>query len=774
MASLIPGYEYDIFISYRQKDNKYDSWVTEFVENLKRELEATFKEDISVYFDINPHDGLLETHDVEASLKEKIKCLIFIPIISHTYCDPKSFAWEHEFKAFIDLASHDKFGLKVKLPGGNVTNRVLPVRIHELDPEDIKLCESALGGYLRGVEFIYREPGVNRSLTPDDDENKNLNKTRFRNQINKVANAVKEIIAGLKTGHDVSGAVKPDSQLPWEEVKKVPQDKQAELKKSKLLSYAISAVLVLVLLGVYIYPKIFKPDSLEKLKASFEKISIAVMPFKNMTGDTLWNLYQEGIQGTLITSLSNEPDLSVRPIDIINIALPAKGLTDASFTTDNAKSISQKIDAEIFIYGSVKKAGQSIRIEAQLIDTKSQEVFKSFNVQKPYDENNILPMIDTLSAQIRDFMLMTKIIKENLQYKGWVGTTKSPEAFRYFVYGKDAFNKWDLSAALSWFLKAVSVDSNYYDPYIEISSVYSFMGMQEQNLRWVLKYYKKRMQWPVNEQLSASWAYAINFESPDEQIKYLRQLHQLDEQDPNTVRFIGLAYNQMGQFDKAVHEFEISMELFKKWRKDFCDEKGIKDNSDYYQLSYAYYRTGQYQKEKKILREYEQYIPGDPWILYLSAILALAEKDTVLSKQFLDKYIAFHKKDQTPEPNVKKRLADIYKEAGYPDKAEEFFREALSLEPNNPERLFDLAGLYIDSNRNMNEIPELMDKAMGLAHNKIDYYNYSDRKGWGLYKQGKTKEALEILQKCWDEAPFKLYSIRSHYEEVKKAACSLN
>ena len=38
MASLIQGYTYDIFISYRQKDNKYDGWVTEFVDNLKREI----------------------------------------------------------------------------------------------------------------------------------------------------------------------------------------------------------------------------------------------------------------------------------------------------------------------------------------------------------------------------------------------------------------------------------------------------------------------------------------------------------------------------------------------------------------------------------------------------------------------------------------------------------------------------------------------------------------------------------------------------------------
>jgi hypothetical protein len=48
MASIISGYEYDVFVSYRQKDNKYDGWVTEFVDNLKRELEATFKEDVSI------------------------------------------------------------------------------------------------------------------------------------------------------------------------------------------------------------------------------------------------------------------------------------------------------------------------------------------------------------------------------------------------------------------------------------------------------------------------------------------------------------------------------------------------------------------------------------------------------------------------------------------------------------------------------------------------------------------------------------------------------
>ena len=293
MSSIIEGYNYDIFISYRQKDNKGDRWVSEFVDALKTELESTFKEEISVYFDINPHDGLLETHDVDASLKEKLKCLVFIPIISRTYCDPKSFAWEHEFKAFVEQASQDQFGLKVKLPNGNVANRVLPIRIHDLDPDDIKLCESITGGFLRGVEFIYKESGVNRPLrSVEDSPGDNLNKTFYRNQINKVANAVKEIILGLKAEPIVtvkeSARIKEPVDEVYKEEKQIGKEKPAKFSKHKLL-YGIAILTILIIAALFAYPKIFKHDKLANLRSSDGRISIAVMPFQNMTNDTIWN-----------------------------------------------------------------------------------------------------------------------------------------------------------------------------------------------------------------------------------------------------------------------------------------------------------------------------------------------------------------------------------------------------------------------------------------------------------------------------------------------------
>ena len=198
MASIIQGYENDIFISYRQKDNKFDGWVTQFVDYLKRELEATFKEDISVYFDINPHDGLLETHDIDASLKEKLKCLVFIPVISQTYCDPKCYAWVNELCVFNKSSKEEPFGRDLKLATKNFASRILPVKIHNLDNEDKLFLENELGGVLRAVDFIYTEAGINRPLKPNDNKNDNKNKTDYRNQINKLANAIKEIIGIMK------------------------------------------------------------------------------------------------------------------------------------------------------------------------------------------------------------------------------------------------------------------------------------------------------------------------------------------------------------------------------------------------------------------------------------------------------------------------------------------------------------------------------------------------------------------------------------------------
>jgi TolB-like protein/Tfp pilus assembly protein PilF len=753
MASIIPAFEYDIFISYRQKDNKYDGWVTEFVSNLKKELEATFKEEISVYFDINPHDGLLETHDVDASLKEKLKCLVFIPIISRTYCDPKSFAWEHEFRAFVDLASNDRFGLKVKLPGGNVASRVLPVRIHDLDPGDIKLCESVLGGVMRGVEFIYKEPGVNRSLTTADDEKKNLNKTAYRNQINKVALAVREILLGLQTV--TVGSEKDDTQqrISYEEVfkedKQTASVKTASQKMFKLLSgFLITAMVIIA--AILVFSKFFKRDKPEPLSSSNERISIAVMPFQNMTNDTIWNVWQYGIQNEMINNLTNIEELKVRQVQSFNNALVRKGIKNySSLTPSLASEISKNLDAEIYLFGSIKKAGDVIRVNAQLIDTKTEEVFKSFNIEEPAREIMIFDIIDSLSLQVKDFLILHELQKPFASMPGskYSISTSSPEAFRYYLYAGKAYWEADYSTAINWLSQAIAIDSNYIDAICSLSYAYLNSGQAKEAKKWCLWLYKKKDTLPVNNKLSISYMHSLIFETPNESIKYLMQQQDLDDQQ-NMHYLIGLAYMALDQYDKAVSELEKYIELSKKlWPGQ------PEDFRDYIQLGNAYHSAGEYKKEKRLYRKAEKLFPDNAMLKGNQIILALTTGDTIAANRYVEKYVSIRKEKLHPEAAIVLGLGILYNNAVAPekqvdayiqDKAEKYLRKALSMQPDNPGML---AWFLIDKDRNVSEGMELNEKEISL--NSEDVNNLATR-GWGLYKQGKLKESLEVLEKAWD------------------------
>ncbi|MGY3090504.1 hypothetical protein ACVWYF_003559 [Hymenobacter sp. UYAg731] len=199
MSTPASEFEYDIFISYRHNDNLFDGWVTEFVARLQEELAATIKERLSIYFDKDRADGLGDTHQVGPSLAHRLRSFILIPLISQTYCDTERFSWQHEFLPFLQQASADRLGLSLRLPSGNVGCRVLPVRIHNLDATDVQLLERTLNGQLRTIDFVYQDLGVNRPLRPKDDElPRPTDGLLYRNQINKVANAVKELVAARR------------------------------------------------------------------------------------------------------------------------------------------------------------------------------------------------------------------------------------------------------------------------------------------------------------------------------------------------------------------------------------------------------------------------------------------------------------------------------------------------------------------------------------------------------------------------------------------------
>jgi tetratricopeptide (TPR) repeat protein len=341
----------------------------------------------------------------------------------------------------------------------------------------------------------------------------------------------------------------------------------------------------------------------------------------------------------------------------------------------------------------------------------------------------------------------------------------SAEEFRYCYYGNKALMKGDNGLAILWYKRALAIDSNDFAPMIGLSSAYGNSGQLEESFKWVLKYYKMKDRWPVDQQIYASWAYAYSFEPPEEGIKYLKQMQDLSGTHIKGY-LLGYSYCKIKKYHEAIPEFEEYLKMSKRFGKEF-----LENNWAFPHLAEAYNKTGQYDKERKVIREWEKYNPEDIAILHQKASMSLSEKDQVRAEKYIERYNSIRRKNNSSsEADIAEGVGRIYYDTGIMDKAEEYYREALALDPDNPARLFRFASFLTETERNVDEVPALMDRAMKFAKNRVDYYNYLDEKGWGLYKQGSYNEALAIIEKAWDEAPFKLYTISYHLEMARKAA----
>ncbi|MCJ7449873.1 MAG: tetratricopeptide repeat protein [Bacteroidales bacterium] len=774
MPSIIEGYNYDIFISYRQKDNKHDGWVTEFVDNLKGELESTFKEDISIYFDENPHDRLQETHNVDKSLEGKLKCLIFIPILSQTYCDPNSYAWQYEFLAFNKLTKEDYFGRDIKLRNGNFASRILPIRIYDLEQEDIKLFEKEARSVLRAMDFVFKTAsGVNRPLKPNEDHPQdNLNKTFYSDQINKVAHAIKEIILGLKAEPASMAKEKTQQRDLLNEVKKEErvevQEKPAKLTKRKLLSGSIAIAVLVVIAAIFTYPRIFKKDKLENLRTADGRISIAVMPFKNLTVDAKFDIWQEGLQNLLITSLSNSEGLSVRQYETINKILGNTENTNyASITPSFAGDIALKLEANTVIIGNIHKSGNIVRITANLMDSRSEEIYKSYEIDGK-TEDDFFPIIDSLSKFIKNY-LEIKNLKQDVGFDYKNVNTTSAEAYKYFIQGKKYHSKSDYNSAIELFTKSINIDTNFVSPMLMLSYAYGDIGKSEQSRTYAYKAYNRINIVPHDIQLLIKEVKAAIDKKPEEQIEYMKQYSEINPYSNEGFYTIGWAYYLMDQWQNAIDAFEKGIELNKQIGGK------LKLWIWYYiYLGNAYHEIGEHKKEMEIYEDGLHLWPDEePRIIYCQAVCALSQGDTIKAYELITKFRSVSKEENRSVPYIEYKIGLINQEADHFEKAQEHYQLAIKSEPADIYTVWamdDLAYLLINNDINISEGMTLIDRAFKTNPSDEELLaNIYDTKGWGLYKEGNYKQAFEYLKKGWNLRPYYDHKHFLHIQEVEKA-----
>jgi TolB-like protein/class 3 adenylate cyclase len=243
-------------------------------------------------------------------------------------------------------------------------------------------------------------------------------------------------------------------------------EKPAALRRMPIL-VGVVAVLVLAV-GVGIWQFYMRRPSIEPAsenKMAFplpDKPSIAVLPFTNMSGDPEQDYFSDGLTEEIITALSKVPKLFVIAR---NSVFTYKG------KPVKVKQVAEELGVKYVLEGSIRKAGDKIRITAQLIDSLSGHHLWA----ERYDRNlkEIFAVQDELTKNIITAMQVK--LTEGEQVRAAAKGTNNLEAYLKYLQAMVIMRQFNIeSNALARQLaqEAIAIDPEYAMAYRALSATY--------------------------------------------------------------------------------------------------------------------------------------------------------------------------------------------------------------------------------------------------------------------------------------------------------------
>jgi serine/threonine protein kinase/Tfp pilus assembly protein PilF len=207
--------------------------------------------------------------------------------------------------------------------------------------------------------------------------------------------------------------------------------------------------------------------SFERPAQKARKPSIAVLPFVDMSRQKEQEYFCDGIAEELINGLTHIRDLRVMAR---TSAFAFKG------KDVDVRDIGRKLNVDTVLEGSIRKAGNKLRITAQLI--KVEDGFHLWSEKFDREMEDIFAIQDEISKAIVENLRVTLLTQEKAAIEK--RHTNDPEAYNlylkglYFMYrpSPEASNK-----ALDYFRKAIDADPNFALAYAGIATIYANMGI---------------------------------------------------------------------------------------------------------------------------------------------------------------------------------------------------------------------------------------------------------------------------------------------------------
>jgi adenylate cyclase len=189
---------------------------------------------------------------------------------------------------------------------------------------------------------------------------------------------------------------------------------------------------------------------------------IAVLPFTNMSPDPNDEYFADGMTEELISSLSGIKELTViARTSVMKYKTGTKGVDE----------IGRELHAGTLVEGSVRKAGNRIRVTVQVVNSSTEGHLWSQNYDRTLDD--VFVVQSDIAQKVADSMKVKLVATERANIAR--APTQSMPAYERYLRGMTIVNKGDVSAssdAIRHFEEAIKLDPGFSVAYAELGNLY--------------------------------------------------------------------------------------------------------------------------------------------------------------------------------------------------------------------------------------------------------------------------------------------------------------
>jgi len=322
--------------------------------------------------------------------------------------------------------------------------------------------------------------------------------------------------------------------------------------------------------------------------------SLAVMYFKNNTGDETYNIWRIALSDSIITDLSQSKYVHVLSGDRLYSLLKKFDLIEAEiYASEDLKKVAAEGGVNHILLGGLSKAGDIFRIEYTLQDMSTGQIIGSDRVEGR-GEQSVFSMVDEITREIKaDLKLSEQEIAADIDKEIEKITTGSPQAYKYYVEGRESHHQGEYRKGIRSMEKALDIDPEFAMAYRSMAMAYNNLALFSEKDTYLQKAFE------LKDRLSDRERYLIEAEfyrysetTYNKAIEAYEKLLGLYPNDSIAPTNLGVLYIFTEQWDKAIKCLNIRIQS--------------KDESifPYINIAEPYSAKGMYETARKVLEGY--------------------------------------------------------------------------------------------------------------------------------------------------------------------------